>query len=314
MNETMDDLGPEEKELLGEHGASLKAMRAQHEDCPRLAVLLAWQSGVLPEEGAKKISAHLKSCSFCQVLAKDLAAEGLVEATPEEEEKVRERVLAAAKPETKMAREPGGLFSTWFWKAVPVGALAAAAIALVVWVRLHQSASPASTPVAVVQPTPRPDASKVLQWEKLPIKLQAQSILVWRGSPRNAQEKYVSELTSALAYYRDDKFAEANQQLLGVVKEFPRGVEAQLYLGISELKLEQNSDAIGPLHAAQELGPETYREDATWYLALAYLRTGDLQSGRTELQKLCGGKSGYAARACTADKSLSGQGETTPRN
>jgi len=314
MNEAMDDLGPEEKELLGEHGASLKALRARHADCPRPEVLLASQEGVLPEEAAQKVSAHVAKCSYCQILLRDLATEGLAGATVQEEKRVRERVLAGAEPETKEASAPGGLFSIWFWKAFPVGALAAAGIALFVWVRSHQTPSPVSSAVAVVQPGPKRDPAKVLQWEKLPIKLQAQSILVWRGRPRNAQEKYAVELTAALAFYRDDKFAEASDRLLGVVKEFPKGVEGQLYLGISELKLEQNADAIAPLQAAQKLGPQQYRDDASWYLALAYLRTGDLQNGRAALQKLCGRKNDYAAQACAADRTLAAPGETTQPN
>jgi hypothetical protein len=314
MNEAMDDLGPEEKELLREHGASLKALRARHADCPRPEVILASREGVLPEEAARKVSAHVAKCGFCQILLKDMADESLIGATVEDEKRVRERILTAAKPETKKASAPGGLFSIWFWKALPVGALAAAAIALFVWARLHQTSSTVTPPVAVVQPASKLDPAKVLEWEKLPIKLQAQSILIWRGNPRNAQEKYASELTSALAYYRDDKFPEATERLGKVAKDFPKGVEGQLYLGISELKLEQNADAIAPLLAAQKLGPEQYRDDATWFLALAYLRAGDVQSGRAELQKLCGGTSDYATRACAASKTLAAIGAAIQPN
>ena len=309
MNEAMDDLGPEEKELLREQGASLEALRARHSDCPRPEVLLASQEGVLPEEAAQKVSAHVAKCGFCQILLKDMAGESLAGATVEDQERVRERIRSAAKPDTKKAAAPGGLFSIWFWKALPVGALAAAVIALFVWARLHLTSSTVTPPVAVVQPGPKPDPAKVLEWEKLPIKLQAQSILIWRGNRRNAQEKYASELTAALTFYRDDHFREAVGQLGKVTQDFPKGVEGQLYLGISQLKLQQNTDAIVPLQVAQKLGPEQYRDDATWYLALAYLRTGEVQSGRAELQKLCVGKSGYAARACAADRSLSALGE-----
>jgi len=314
MNEAMDDLGPDEKELLGEHGASLKALRERHADCPRVEVLLASQEGLLPEEATQKVSAHVAKCDFCQILMKDLATERIAEATVQEERRVRERVLGRTKPQTKTASATGGWFSFWLWRALPLGALAAAAIVLFIELRPHQTQPAVSPQVAVVQPAPKHDPAKVLQWEKLPIKLQAQSILVFRGSPRNAQEKYASELTAALVYYRDDKFTEARERLRGVVKDFPKGVEGQLYLGISELKLEQNSDAIAPLQAAQKLGPEQYRDDATWYLALAYLRTGDLQSGRTGLQKLCGGKSVYSDRACAAEKEVASLLETTPRN
>jgi predicted Zn-dependent protease len=139
-----------------------------------------------------------------------------------------------------------------------------------------------------------------VQWEKLPIRLRVDSILVWRGKPRTAQERYASQLTSALALYRDDKFAEAADRLTKVASDFPRGVEGQLYLGVSLLKMDRNAEAIVPLQDAQKLGPEQFSDDATWYLAKAYARTGNRVGAVVELKKLCKGKSLYAPRACTA--------------
>jgi TolA-binding protein len=144
-----------------------------------------------------------------------------------------------------------------------------------------------------------------LQWEKLPIKLQASSVLVLRGKPRNDKEKYAADLTAALASYRDDNYSQAAQQLAKVAQEFPGGVEAQLYLGISRLQLQQNAEAVTPLTAVQKLGPEQFREDATWFLALAYERTQDSPHALDELQKLCQGKGVYSQRACTGIQELS---------
>ena len=304
MNEPMDDLGPEEKEMLGERGGSLKALRTQHADCPRPEVLLALQTGTLPPETSKRIMAHTEKCNFCQILLTDLASEELLSATAEEENRVREWVLSATKPEIKNAKAGAGFRSMWFWTAIPATALAGAAIVLLVWVRLHQTEPPRSVPVAVVQP-PKPIAPPELQWEKLPIRLQAGSVLIWRGKPRNAQERYASELMSALAFYKDDRFTEAAESLEKVVKDFPNGVEGLLYLGISDLKLERNTNAIAPLRAAQLAGPEQFRDDATWYLAMALLRVGETQACLAELQKLCGGKSSYVSQACAAIKELS---------
>jgi hypothetical protein len=47
-------------------------------------------------------------------------------------------------------------------------------------------------------------------------------------------------LTHALLYYRDADYAQAVQRLTRVTKNFPRGVQAQLYLGFSQLALQQN--------------------------------------------------------------------------
>ena len=174
----------------------------------------------------------------------------------------------------------------------------------------NRMAAPEETPTQtgapqyVYVPAP-PAAPSLFQWEKLPVKLQASSILVWRGAPRTDEEKYASELTTALTFYRDNNYPEAVKQLAQVARDFPRGVEAQLYLGISLLYLKQNAEAIAPLEAAQKLGPQPFREDSTWYVALAYQRLHDAPHARAELQELCAGKGGYAPRACTGIQELS---------
>ena len=188
---------------------------------------------------------------------------------------------------------------------MPTAALAGIVLAVVVWIRFHQPIGPVPAPAtADVQPV-KTAAPSVLQWEKLPLKLQASSVLVMRGKPRTAQEKYVAELTGALAPYRDDNFSEAAQKLTKVTQVFPDGVEAQLYLGISQLSLQKNAEAIPPLAKAQQLGPQTFREDATWYLALALQREGNTKQSVAELGKLCQGKSSYSQRACTGVQELS---------
>src|SRR5208282_4622739 len=113
--------------------------------------------------------------------------------------------------------------------------------------------------------------------------------------------------TTALAFYRDDNYQGAAKQLAKVAEDFPLGVEAQLYLGISRLYLQQNAESIAPLSAAQKLGPEQFREDATWFLALAYERIHDTPHALAELQEMCQGKGGYSQRACAGIQELSVQ-------
>jgi tetratricopeptide (TPR) repeat protein len=305
MNERKDDIGPDERELLEGFGTSLEVLKARHTDCPKPELLLASQEGVLDEVTAGNIATHLRKCTFCQILLRDLADSELDAARPEEEQRVGKQVLSATASSAEAERAGDGILSVLFRRAVPVAALAAIVAAAVVWIRLHQPTGPVPTPSTVAVQPDKPVAPSMLQWEKLPIKLQASSVLVLRGKPRTAQEKYAAELTAALAYYRDDKYAEAAGQLAKVSKMYPRGVEAQLYLGISQLYLQQNSEAIPALEAAQQLGPEQFREDATWYLAVAHQRAGDTQASLTELRKLCGSKSNYASRACDGMRQLS---------
>ena len=313
MSMPSDDLVPDEKELLGEDADSLEALRARHADCPAVEILLASRAGVLPEVTARGVEAHVAKCRFCQILMEDLASEEQTAARTEEARRVRERVFAVVKPETKNARAGGGLLTIWSWKLAPISALAVAVIAVFVWIRLHPTNVPAPPAVTVVPSGPNLKAQTPLEWEKLSIQLQAQSILVWRGTPRTKQEKYASALASALTYYRDDNFAEAGKRLAKVAKDFPQGVEGQLYLGVTDLKLEQNSEALAPLQAAQRLGPEQFGDNATWYLALAYARTGDTLAARLELEELCSRKSRFSARACDAAGAISGHTGKSPR-
>jgi TolA-binding protein len=307
MNDKNNEIGPEENELLKEFGTSLEALRQHHADCPKPEVLLASQAGVLDGETAGKVANHLKRCNFCQILLRDLTDAELIAARPDEEERVRERVLAGASEATRTEKASEGRQRIWFWRLAPLATIAAAAFAIVAWVHFHQPGTTGGPQVAVGGQPNKITASSALQWEKLPIKLEASSILVWRGQPRTAQEKYAAELASALGYYRDDNYAEAAERLGQVVEGFPRGIEGQLYLGISQLKLQKASDAIPHLLMAQQLSSEQFRDDATWFLALAYEGSQDTQHALTELQKLCGGESSYAARACSGIQELSAQ-------
>ena len=312
MNDWKNDIGPDEQKLMEEFGTSFEALRANHASCPKPEILLSSQAGVLDGETVKNVATHLEKCGFCRILLRDLTDAELNAARPDEERRVRERVLDAAKAPAKSEKAGWGLLAIWFRRAWPVAALAGVALVAVLWVR-RQPVVPVSTPVTVAVQPAQPTSPSVFQWEKLPVKLQASSILVWRGAPRTVQEKYASELTGALASYRDDSYAEAAKQLAKVAESFPRGVEAQLYLGISLLYLQQNVEAVAHLSAAQKLGPEQFREDATWFLALAYERIHDTQHALAELQKMCQGKGGYSLRACTGIQELSVQPADKPQ-
>jgi tetratricopeptide (TPR) repeat protein len=304
MNEWKNDSGPEEEELLKECGTSFEALRASHADCPEPEILLAAQAGVLEEETARSVAAHLETCGYCKLLLRDLTDGEVLAALPEEEHRVRERVLRAAVVSAKTEKLRGGLLTLRLKWALPVATLAGAVVVAVVWMRFHPRVAPVLPASSVAVEPARPAKPSVLEWEKLAVKLQASSILVWRGEPRNEQEKYAAELTHALVYYRDGDYAEAVQQLARVVKDFPRGPEGQLYLGISRLALQQNAEAISSLLAAKRLAVEQFSEDASWYLALAYARIGDKQNAITELRKLCQGKGSYSQRACAGIQEL----------
>jgi cytochrome c-type biogenesis protein CcmH/NrfG len=306
MTDRDDNQRPEATELLGEQGAALADLHARHRDCPRLEVLLASEARTLPEEVATKVKRHVASCDFCRVLIADLDTSELMVATSEEEGRVRERIFRVAKGSEKGKEVSNRPSWGWLWKLVPLAV--AAAIVVMVWIRLRQPVvtTPVTPPSTAEVQRERPTGPSIFEWEKLPIRLQAGSVLIWRGAGDREQQKYAAELTHALALYRDDNYEGAVQELRKTAADFPEGVEGQLYLGISRLKLQQNAEAVAPLRAAQRLGPEQYRDDATWYLALAYERVADQGHAAEELRKLCGQMSAYSARACSGLQELGG--------
>ena len=148
MNERLDDLTSEERELVGKSGASLFELRAQHADCPSLELLQGCRAGVLPEETARFLAKHMEKCAFCRILLKDLTTDELSNPSPEEARRVQQRVFAAVE-QAKVAKAGGGLLGLWFWKALPVAVLSAVAVAFVVWLRVRPTAQPRPVPQAV---------------------------------------------------------------------------------------------------------------------------------------------------------------------
>jgi tetratricopeptide (TPR) repeat protein len=305
MNEREDDLTPAEKDLLGGPADSLEGLHRRHSDCPSPELLLAAHSKVLPDESARILTAHLATCTFCQILTKDLTSGDLLSGTAEENLRVRERVIPQSPAVARAAEKKENFLGTWFWKTSPVALAAAAMIALAFWMLPRKTATTGPPQVAAIHQSPMGATPTPIEWQKLPIKLEASLILVPRGEPRTEQQKYGAELTAALAFYRSDNFSEAAERLADVGKKFPRGLEAKLYFGVSELKLGRNSDAIAPLLEVQDLAHEPLRDDATWYLALAYERVGKSQDALSALETLCKGTSIYKGKACTAAETRS---------
>ena len=77
---------------------------------------------------------------------------------------------------------------------------------------------------------------------------------------------------------------------------------------MTELFLQQDHEAVTALQAAERLanGDSVLRGDATWYLALAYHRTGQLEQAKDRLEVLCRGQGNRVARACAGVRELSG--------
>ena len=283
MSNRRADYDPEEREFLRSFGSSSEGLRT----CPASELLLAADSGSLAEERGAEVIAHLRSCSRCSALLRDLSDPELADPQPEEAARIRNRVFdGIAAPDALTA-----------WRVRPSFALAAGLSLAFIGALLWYS----SSQVVATNPPPLKAAHRqaVFRVEKAPVKLPA-SILVWRGQGGG----YEAELGRAIALYRSEQYRQAAQQFEAVTRTYPQSVEAHFYLGVSQLLLGRASGARASLIHARELDRGSLADDISWYLALAHVKTGNAADAITELRKLCAKPGEYSAGACAGIREI----------
>jgi tetratricopeptide (TPR) repeat protein len=90
---------------------------------------------------------------------------------------------------------------------------------------------------------------------------------------RSADVSY-ARFAEAMTAYTAGRYADAASGLEAVVSTRP-SASALLFLGISYLMLDRTADGIGALQRCLQAGDAAYTEDAQFFLAKAYLRSGD---------------------------------------
>lgn len=301
MRESFTDLEPEEEELLRDLAGPVRAMRARRAQCPSPQIIRAAGSGVLPEETNASVLKHLESCALCRTLARDVDSLDLPRPAPEEAKRIEAEVFGNRGKARKKISLVGW---SWLWRPAPVAALAAVALLAAGWLYVSRSPAP-SQPTQVAVSPPPPEPSTVFRLEKPAARLPMAAVLVWRGEGRSTQERFLRELKLALEPYLTDNFSEAAERLEKLTQKYPRAAEPYFYLGVSQLFVKQNVQAIQSLERAKQLARGSMAQDVSWYLSLAYQRAGETAKARGELQKLCQGKGDLAARACTGLQEMS---------
>lgn len=261
--------------------------------CPPLRLLLAHQEGVLPEDGAKEIEAHLASCGLCRGLLSDLGAlepHGLTN---------REREAIRGKLPIPMASSG----KNWRWYAVS-GAVAAtllvcAILALHTWRSVLGAApqitqAPAQPSQATVASTPAPPEIAVA---KLNPPLNTAPGLVLRGAGPIDQPD-ASQLAPAFDAYAKGDYPLAAERFNLLAKQFPRAEDPVLYLGVTQLLMHDDPAALVSLTRAEQLATTSQQDVAKWYRAIAAVRVRDPEAPEL-LRNLCRRDSStYAKQAC----------------
>jgi hypothetical protein len=290
-------------------------------------LLLASQAGALPAEVAAQITRHVETCALCKLMASDLDevdAEPIVET---DRARIWKRIQSKIPPQQAQAAtlKVAGLWSKW-WRSylgpVPVALAATAVILIGILIgasllrrtRVHQQEPVSRSGSSGVeqeptQPAPQPSppsipGSNAFLLEKPPVRLPASAVMIWRGEADrgNTQAK---ELEQALVPYRADDYTGAEARLAKLSQKYPGSREARFYLGVCQLFLNKNQEAVANLRAASSLGRKPLAEETEWYLAIAYHRSGQDDDARLLVERLCrtGGKD--SARACAALSELS---------
>ena len=90
-------------------------------------------------------------------------------------------------------------------------------------------------------------------------------------------------LQQAIDAYKSGDYATAKQVFDSLPQE---DLSIKFYASLSALEAGFIQDAIKGLEAVASDANATYRQQAEWYLALAYLKNGDLEKTRSTLQKI----------------------------
>jgi hypothetical protein len=236
--------------------------------------IMAFYSGRLGESEMEMIRDHLAACSTCLELVRDA-----------------QQFLQAMGEPTQAT--PAALASTstlpWYVRHHRELFFSAAALVITVSVGLllgrgwrveAPAEQQAETPSSPSSPTP---GLRENPWRDLKIaKAEYTSAVVppddltWRGGGANVpRSPKLSPFAQAMRPYDRNDFAEAEQRLAQFLEQNPGHAQAHFYRGVSLLLLGRTAEAIASLQTAIKHGPGGVSEEAHWYLALAYLKTGE---------------------------------------
>jgi len=105
------------------------------------------------------------------------------------------------------------------------------------------------------------------------------------------------------AYTRND-YPLATQRFSQLAKQFPRSGTPFLYLGVTQLLTNDNVNALFNLTRAEQFVSPDQKDTASWYRAIAALRTS-APNARQLLHTVCSRNgSPYAQQACQIEQSF----------
>lgn len=258
---------------------------------------IAFYSGQVNDQEMETIRNHLAICPTCRALARMARTFLQTTSQPVPAEAV---LVSTARPTPPwFLRHRRELFL--------LAAMVLITLGVVLWLgRDWRGPAPAGqqaeTPPSLSPLTPPPRENP---WRELKIAkaeytppVATPDDVVWRGGKRRPTgPPTLAPFTQAMRPYQKNDFAGAERQLGQFLEHNPHHAEANLYRGVSLLLLDKRTDAIAPLQAAIEHGGSRVRQQAHWYLALAYLKSGESSKALGHLDAVIEGSGQHRAEA-----------------
>ncbi len=132
-------------------------------------------------------------------------------------------------------------------------------------------------------------------WSSRPASPQQLYAVYYKTYPLNLSQRG-EEKTSLLAqidqYYGQGEFAIATPLLEQVLSRDSSQSQVRLALAICHIEAQEFDQALEELHRIAAIDFDPYQAQALWYMALVYLRQGEVSKARISLENLTNDKQG----------------------
>ena len=180
------------------------------------------------------------------------------------------------------------------WRQWLAPAAIAAALVLAVLAVLWRGASnspepPVATPAAHPQPPqPTADAGPVAAPEPAPPLEQLARVEPAPYNPgtfRTVPDEATMRFQRGMERYQQADYPGASAELADAAMLDPAAPHIRFFLGVSQLLSGETAKAIDSLRATAALGDTPYLEESHFYLAKAFLRTGNVAAAQAQLKQ-----------------------------
>lgn len=117
------------------------------------------------------------------------------------------------------------------------------------------------------------------------------------GAARSAENSGNTLMENALASYSAREYEKAIIYLEQVIKSDGDDMESVFMHGMANMEVKNYPGASGSFTRVIEHNDNLYLEDATWYLGLCYMMTGNNEKAVTQFKAIASSRSRYAKQA-----------------